>query len=340
LLKFSLNPAGRVFRDAAGCFYWSSCFCSSYCFIGRPFYWSSFLLVVLARRRELMNDARELDANETAGAISKNRWRRRLRWLLAPLLAYGLLLIGMMLMENSLIYFPSVYPEGEWDPPGLAFEDAWFESADGTKLHGWYVPHASQRAVVLIAHGNAGNLSHRYELLHDLAELGVSTMIFDYRGYGRSAGAPSEAGILADARAARAWLAKRAGVSEPEIVLMGESLGGGVMVDLAAHDGARGLVLENTFTSLPDVAAFHYPWLPVKTLMRTRMDSAAKIGTFHGPLLQVHGDADTIIPYPIGQRLHAAANEPKTLLTIPGGNHNDARTPAFFEALDRFLSEL
>jgi fermentation-respiration switch protein FrsA (DUF1100 family) len=176
--------------------------------------------------------------------------------------------------------------------------------------------------------------------LQDLAELGVSTMIFDYRGYGRSSGEPSEAGILADARAARAWLAKRAGVNEREIVLMGESLGGGVMVDLAAHDGARGLVLENTFTSLPDVAAFHYPWLPVRTLMRTRMDSAAKIGKFQGPLLQVHGDADTIIPYAIGQRLHAAANQPKTLLTIPGGNHNDARTQMFFEALDRFLDTL
>jgi fermentation-respiration switch protein FrsA (DUF1100 family) len=246
----------------------------------------------------------------------------------------------MMLMENSLIYFPSVYPEGDWDPPGLAFEDAWFESADGTRLHGWYVPYASPRAVVLIAHGNAGNLSHRAELLQDLTELGVSTMIFDYRGYGRSSGEPSEAGILADARAARAWLAKRAGVKEHDIVLMGESLGGGVMVDLAAHDGARGLVLENTFTSLPDVAAFHYPWLPVKTLMRTRMDSAAKIGKFQGPLLQVHGDADTIIPYAIGQRLHAAANQPKTLLTIPGGNHNDARTQMFFEALDRFLETL
>jgi len=242
-------------------------------------------------------------------------------------------------MENSLIYFPSVYPEGIWDPPGLEFEDAWFESEDGTKLHGWYVPQANPRAVVLVAHGNAGNLSHRYELLQQLVAMGVSSMIFDYRGYGRSAGVPSEEGILADARAARRWLARRAGVNENEIVLMGESLGGGVMVDLASRDGARALVLENTFTSLPDVAAFHYPWLPVKTLMRTRMDSAAKIGKFRGPLLQVHGDADTIIPFAIGRRLHAAANEPKTFVTIPGGNHNDPRSPAFFAALDRFLGE-
>jgi uncharacterized protein len=273
-------------------------------------------------------------------AESGRRRRRTIRALLAPLVGYGFLLVGMMLMENSLIYFPSVYPEGIWDPPGLEFEDAWFESADGTKLHGWYVSRANPRAVVLVAHGNAGNLSHRYELLQQLAALNVSTMIFDYRGYGRSAGVPSEEGILADARAARRWLATRAGVREHDIVLMGESLGGGVMVDLAAHDGARGLVLENTFTSLPDVAAFHYPWLPVKTLMRTRMDSAAKIGKFHGPLLQVHGDADTIIPFVIGQQLHAAANEPKTFVTIAGGDHNDPRSPAFIAALDKFLSGL
>jgi fermentation-respiration switch protein FrsA (DUF1100 family) len=165
-------------------------------------------------------------------------------------------------------------------------------------------------------------------------------MIFDDRGYGRSAGVPSEEGILADARAARRWLATRSGVDENEIVLMGESLGAGVMVDLASRDGARALVLENAFTSLPDVAAFHYPWLPVRTLMRTRMDSAAKIGKFRGPLLQVHGDADTIIPFAIGQRLHAAANEPKTFVTIPGANHNDPRAPEFYAALDRFISEL
>jgi uncharacterized protein len=253
---------------------------------------------------------------------------------------YLLVVLLMLVMENSLIYFPSVYPDGFWNPPGLNFEDAWFEAPDGTKLHGWYVPHEKPRAVVLFAHGNAGNLSHRYELLESLHELGVSVMIFDYRGYGRSEGSPSEAGILADARAARRWLAERAGVKESDIVLMGESLGGGVMVDLAATDGARALVLENTFTSLPDVAAYHYPWLPVKLLMRTRLNSADKIARYHGPLLQAHGDADTIIPFEIGRRLFEAAGEPKEFVVIPGGDHNDPRTEQFFAALDRFLARL
>lgn len=267
-------------------------------------------------------------------------WYRLGRAALIAASVYVLMVLLMLVLENSLIYFPSVYPDGFWNPPGLEFEDAWFEAADGTKLHGWYVPCDKARAVVLVAHGNGGNLSHRYELLAALHQLGVSAMIFDYRGYGRSAGSPSEAGILADARAARDWLAERAGVRPAEIVLLGESLGGGVMVDLAARDGARGLVLENTFSSLPEVAAYHYPWLPVKWLMRTQLNSAAKIADYQGPLLQVHGDADTIIPIEIGRRLFAAAGEPKQLVVIRGGDHNDPHSREFFAAIDRFLDRL
>jgi fermentation-respiration switch protein FrsA (DUF1100 family) len=268
------------------------------------------------------------------------RWRRVARWLLVPVAGYLCVVLVMFGMENSLLFFPSVYPDGNWNPPGLAFEDAWFEAPDGTKLHGWYVPHADPRAVVLIAHGNGGNLSHRVELLDLLHELGVSSLIFDYRGYGRSGGSPDEAGILFDARAARRWLAERAGVKESEIVLFGESLGGGVMVDLAAADGARALILENTFSSLPDVAAFHYPWLPVKLLMRSKLDSASKIGRYHGPVLQFHGDADAIIPLALGERLFDAANEPKQLVIVRNADHNDPHTPEFFAALDAFLERL
>ena len=130
------------------------------------------------------------------------------------------------------------------------------------------------------------------------------------------------------------------GVSESHIVLLGESLGGGVMVDLAANDGARALVLQNTFTSLADVAKFHYPWLPIKLMMRTQFDSLAKIGRYHGPLLQFHGDADTIIPFALAERLFAAANEPKQFVVIPGGDHNDPLSPRFFQALDQFLDRL
>ncbi len=250
-------------------------------------------------------------------------------------------LLAMSALENSLIYFPSVYPEGDWQPHGLEFEDAWFAAADGTQLHGWYVPHTQPRGVLLFAHGNAGNLSDRGWIVKQLVDrLRLSVMIFDYRGYGRSHGEPDEPGVIADARAARAWLAQRAGIAERQVILFGESLGGGVMVDLAASDGARALVLDNTFSSMPEVASFHYPWLPVKLLMRSRFDSAAKIGRYHGPLLQVHGSADTIVPLALAEKLFAAANEPKRLVVVPGGDHNDPPGQVFFSALDQFVAQL
>lgn len=248
--------------------------------------------------------------------------------------------------EESLLFHPARYPDGDWHPPGVEFEDAWFTSVDGVRLHGWYVPHPNPRAVVLFCHGNAGNLTDRaatLRLLHD--RVGVSVMIFDYRGYGRSEGTPSEAGILADGRAARAWLARRVNIPESEIVLMGRSLGGAVAVDLAADGGARALVLESTFSSVPDVAAAHVPVLPAsvvpaRLLMRTRLDSAAKIGRYRGPLLESHGDADTVVPYKLGRRLFEAANEPKRFITLPGADHNDPPPTAYYQTLAAFLAGL
>lgn len=257
------------------------------------------------------------------------------------LMAYILVLVAVMFFEESLIYFPSVYPEGVWTPHGLQVEDAWFEAADGTRLHGWYVPKENAKAAVLFCHGNGGNITDRVLILQRLhQQVGVSVLIFDYRGYGRSEGKPSEQGVYADARAARAWLASREKIPEKDVVLMGESLGGAVAVDLAAHDGARALILESTFSSLPDVAAYHYPFLPVRWGMRSRFDSAGKIGDYHGPLLQAHGDADTIVPFQFGERLFEAANEPKQFIRVPNHNHNHLMPPGYFDALRKFLEEL
>jgi fermentation-respiration switch protein FrsA (DUF1100 family) len=165
-------------------------------------------------------------------------------------------------------------------------------------------------------------------------------MSFDYRGFGRSEGEPSEHGILADARAARKWLALREGIAESDIVMMGQSLGGGVAVDLAARDGARGLVLASTFTSLPNVAGHHFPWIPAKLLMSMRLHSLAKIPQYRGPLLISHGDADEVIPYQQGKDLFAAALQPKQFVTNPGGRHNDPQPEAYRQALDEFINHL
>lgn len=259
---------------------------------------------------------------------------------MALLVSYVLLVGACMILEESFIFFPSRYPAGEWDPPDLEFQDVEFRSADGTRLHGWYLPHPHPRAVILFSHGNAGNLSHRADtarLLHELA--GASVMLYDYRGYGRSEGRPNEEGILKDARAARQWLAVREGIDHRQIVLMGRSLGGAVAVDLA-QDGARGLVLESTFTSIPEMAAVHYPWLPFRKLIRNRFDSLSKITAYQGPLLQSHGTSDRIVPFEIGQRLYEAANQPKQFLAIEGGDHNDPQPLEFYDSLINFLDSL
>jgi fermentation-respiration switch protein FrsA (DUF1100 family) len=243
-------------------------------------------------------------------------------------------------VEDALVFQPARFPEGNWQPEDLPHEDARFEAADGTRLHGWYCPVDRPRAVILFCHGNAGNLTYHYWNARLLREkLGATVLLFDYRGYGKSEGTPSEEGILKDARAARRWLARRAGIAEKDVVLLGYSLGGAVAVDLAASDGARALILESTFTSLPEVAANHAP-ASVGSLMTNRLDSLAKIGQYHGPLLQMHGDADTVVPFALGQKLFAAANEPKQFIRIPGGRHIGPPSQEYVRALDQFLDKL
>jgi fermentation-respiration switch protein FrsA (DUF1100 family) len=274
--------------------------------------------------------------------MKKFRIPRWLRIVLGTIVfTYLFLVVALMFLEESMIFFPMKYPEGNWKPEGLAVEDAQFQAGDGTKLHGWFVPRENPKAVVLFCHGNAGNLTHRFGILQRLHDaVGASVLIFDYRGYGRSEGKPSEQGILADARAARAWLAKRENVDEKEIIVMGESLGGGVAVDLAAGDGAKALVLISTFNRMPDVAAYHYPIFPVKLLMRTRLDSESKIASFHGPLLQFHGRTDTIVPFQFGKRLFDAANEPKELVISEHHDHNDTVPMSFYEKMAEFVEGL
>jgi uncharacterized protein len=255
------------------------------------------------------------------------------------LLAYIGMALLLMFLENRLVYHPVPYPVGDWQPAGLTFDNAEFTADDGTSLHGWYIEHGEPRAVVLFLHGNAGNIAGRAEFLRRVHALRVSVLALDYRGYGRSEGSPTEAGVIADARAARTWLAKKAGLREADILLWGESLGCGVAIELAA-DGARALILESAFTSLPDVAAHHYAWMPVRLLMRNRMRAVDKTAQFQGPLLAAHGDADSVIPYELGRRLFETANEPKEFVTIQGGDHNDPRSSQFWQAVDRFLDRL
>ncbi len=243
-------------------------------------------------------------------------------------------------LENSLVYQPTPFPT-DFPFDEVPLEDVVFASSDGTGLHGWFVDHPDPVAIALICHGNAGNIASRGESLMILNRRHrLAVMIFDYRGYGRSEGVPNEAGIVADARAARAWLADRKNVAEEEIVLMGRSLGGAVAIDLAAKDGAKGLVLASTFTSMPAVAKNLMPLVPANLLMRQRFNSIEKIRNYHGPLLQSHGDADQLIPIDQGRQLFAAAPGQKTFVTIANAGHNDPQSEEYRQALDRFLAQI
>ncbi|MGB0954200.1 MAG: alpha/beta hydrolase [Planctomycetota bacterium] len=242
--------------------------------------------------------------------------------------------------DEWFLFHPTQWPQGDWQPQHLQFTDVFFNAEDGTNLHGWYCPVEEPNAVILFAHGNAGHLAHRSWLLQFLTtELQVSVMIFDYRGYGRSDGTATVEGVLQDARAARTHLARQAGIQESEIVLMGRSLGGAVMVQLASEAPPRGLILESTFSSLRDVAdalAPNLAWI----VPEGKLDSASSIQSYQGPLLQSHGDADQTIPYASGRKLYDAAAGPKEFVIIAGGDHNDGQGGPYYEKLLAFLHGL
>lgn len=256
-----------------------------------------------------------------------------------------LLLLGGKtgMLERYFIYFPKRELMVNPSHFGLAYEDVTFVASDGVKLHGWFVP--GQRDVTLLwFHGNAGNISHRLEnlrLLHD--ELEVNVFLFDYRGYGRSQGSPSEQGTYRDAEAALAYLGSRGDVSMEQVIYFGRSLGAAVAVEMGICHTPYAVILESAFPSIPYMARRAYPLLPVWPFLRTRYDSQAKIAKVNAPVLLVHGDRDDIVPIEAGIRLFDAAKEPKELYTIRGAGHNDTYLvggQAYFDALRSFVERL
>lgn len=262
---------------------------------------------------------------------------------MAALVYLGLLLV-LMFFENWLLYPAPKYPDaaGDWTASYLPHEDVVFTSADGTKLHGWLVEHEKPRAILLYCHGNGDCVGYLGQYLKQLCEEQALTIFaFDYRGYGKSEGSPEEAGILADGHAAQLWLANRTKRQPADIVLMGRSLGGGVAVDLAAKNGARGLILQNTATSMPDAAAAIYWFAPVNWLMKNRYDSLSKIGRYQGPVLMSHGTADDLIPFALGRKLFdAVPSAQKRFITIQRGGHNDPEPAEYDAALNEFFDSL
>ena len=245
--------------------------------------------------------------------------------------------------QRRLIYLPyGQVPEVSVALPGA--EDARFETDDGIELRGWFLPAGSPAAGpgVLVANGNAGNRSHRAPLALALARGGISVLLLDYRGYGGNPGTPSEEGLRRDVRAAREYLAHRAEVDPTRIFYFGESLGAAAVVDLAAEHPPAGVVLRSPFTSLAEVGRLHYPWLPVRQLLRDRFDSIGTIPRLKSPVLVVAGERDSIVPLDQSRALYEAAPKPKRLVVVEGADHNDAELldgEQLIEAVLRFIAD-
>ena len=240
------------------------------------------------------------------------------------LLAAGYFVLCLLLFffQSHLIYFSQIGREDFVTPQqaGMDYQEIKINSA-GEELHGWFVPAPQARGVVLFFHGNAGSISHRLDYLRMFRELGFSILIFDYRGYGKSSGEPSEASTYQDAEAAWNYLVETQRVAPSFIVLYGESLGGAVAAWLAARVKPRALIITSTFTSLPDLGAKLYPLFPVRLLTRYEYNAKKYLQAATCPVLIVHSREDEIVPFEHGEQLYAAAHEPKQLLEIHGG-HN------------------
>lgn len=245
-----------------------------------------------------------------------------------------------MFLETWLVYPAPPRDWGNWKPAGLKYEDVHFSSADGTLLRGWYFPQPKSTRAILYCHGNGEDVAAVGEFAAHLSSvLNANVFAFDYRGYGQSSGSPTEAGCIADGTAAQKWLAQRVEIEPCGVILMGRSLGSAVAVALAADNGARALVLQNAFPTMPDVAALHYPWLPVRWVMRNRYDNMTRIKNYTGPLLQTHGTADVLIPIELARSLYdSAPSKVKHWVEYSGLGHNDPELACFFTELNSFLN--
>jgi len=222
---------------------------------------------------------------------------------------------------TGALYYPQRYPDGFWNlQREIGATEVWLTTRDGVRLNAWWIAAPQTHLATVFFHGNAGNLTHRVEHMRSIIAAGSSLLIPDYRGYGKSEGSPSEAGLYSDADAAYQWLIDQ-GHTRDRIIIQGESLGSAVAVDLAARSPCAGVVLEAPFNSVSGVAAGILPILG--PLVARGFDSKQKIGKIHAPLLFIHGDRDHVIPDALGLDLYRAAPEPKRFWRVAGAGHND-----------------
>jgi fermentation-respiration switch protein FrsA (DUF1100 family) len=229
----------------------------------------------------------------------------------------------MFFLQSSLVYFPDGLIIATPGDKGMAYEEISFEAADGEQLAAWYVPAEADRGVVLFSHGNGGNISYNIPFIENLHRVGLSTFIYDYRGYGKSKGKPTEEGTYSDIAGAWRYLTETRKIPAGQILLYGQSLGGPIAAKLAREKSPAALVLDSTFTSFVDIAGTHYPYLPVRWLARFEYNTMEHVKHVRCPVLVIHSPDDILVPYSQGVALYEAAAEPKAFIKLRGG-HNDA----------------
>jgi fermentation-respiration switch protein FrsA (DUF1100 family) len=273
----------------------------------------------------------------------KSAFRFGLRhWFPVALLA-GIILFTMTtnVLERMFVYFPERSLEANPSILGLQYFDVDITTRDGIDIHGWFIPQPGAPDTFLLLHGNAGNISHRLGWIHLLRGLNAHIIIVDYRGYGRSQGRPSEQGLYLDALATYEWWHKERAADASRLILIGESIGGAVAVDLAARVHVDGIVLQSTFTTAWDMAKTMFPIGLLQPLTGVRFDSAAKIKNVRCRKLFIHGDQDEIVPLRLGRKLYEMAPPPKAFHEVRGAGHNDLLLVAgeeYLQQLKAFLS--
>ena len=256
------------------------------------------------------------------------------------LLSLGLLNALLYFQQPAMVFVPYRALEATPRSWGLEYEDVTFATSDGVRLHGWFIPSPGAQRVLLFFHGNAGNISHRGESIAIFHRLGLNVFIFDYRGYGRSEGAPSEEGLYADALAAWRYLTETRGVQPQDIVGFGRSLGAAVAADLASRESPGALILESSFTSARDLAGAVLPLVSRLVVLRYDFDTVARMNSVRCPVLVLHSPEDEMIPFRLGEKVYQAANPPKAFVRMRG-DHNSGfllSQPEYERSLARFLA--
>jgi len=253
---------------------------------------------------------------------------------------YGSFCLYLFLMQGRMIFYPTGKLIASPADIGLEYESVTLKTSDHIELHGWFVPAREERGALLFFHGNAGNISHRLDSLKIFHDLGLSTLIIDYRGYGRSHGSITEQGTYLDAEAAWRYITEARKIPAQKIVVFGRSLGAAIAANIASRKKVGALMLESAFTSIPDMGAKLYPYAPVRLLSRFRYDTRKFLHSVSCPVLIIHSPHDDIIPFENGLQLYRSAREPKTILEIQGG-HNEGfllSGQKYIEGIGKFLT--